>query len=381
MAGKVRRREGRRGVTWQIDYIDPAGKRVRESFKLKKDAEQELTARMALIGANPKKYFEKAKAYVHTFGDLCEKYEEAFKDQVSYRNTKVYYIAGFKKYFGENTLLSAITYHELETFRNDLKNKPRKVTKPKKKGKKAREGGPRSIRAVNVEIGLLGQMFAKAKSWGLLEHNPFHAGDTLKLEGENMREQWLDEKQIARLLLASAPHLQPIIKATVYLGTRAGKETLSLRWRDIDFEKGVVRVRRSKQRNGVVKVDSVPMTPDLEAVFRDLMPDKADPNGHVFLYEGQPVKSVVRSFAQACKKAGIPYGLRTEGGIVFHDLRHTCATHLLARGANLKDIQEHLGHKNLSTTERYLHTSEEARKRTANLLSGITTFAAVNEDK
>ncbi|MCK4389531.1 MAG: tyrosine-type recombinase/integrase [Desulfobacterales bacterium] len=45
------------------------------------------------------------------------------------------------------------------------------------------------------------------------------------------------------------------------------------------------------------------------------------------IYKGKPIRSVLRSFKQACKKAGIPYGLK--GGIVFHDLRHTCASHLV----------------------------------------------------
>ncbi len=385
MAGTIRRREGPRGVTWQIDYFEPVAvsktftdeqeaqqafedarkedgaarlnldgtvwtlsyigkKRVRESFKTKKEADQELTARANLINANPKKYFEKAKAYTHTFGDLCKKYEENFTSQVSYRTTKKYYIEGFKRYFGEHTVLANITYLELEKFRNDLKAKPRKARKNK-------ESGPRSIRALNVEIGILGQMFAKAKSWGLIEHNPFHAGESLKLEGENKRTRWLDEKQIARLLLASPPHLQPIIEATVHMGTRAGKETLNLRWKDIDFEKGGIRVTRSKQRNGAVKVDTVPMNPDLEALFRSLKPEKADPEGHVFLYEGEPVKSVVRSFRQACKKADIPYGLRKEGGILFHDLRHTCATHLMARG-------EPQGHSRTLGTQEPIHNGK-----------------------
>ncbi len=39
---KVRKREGKRGVSWQIDYFDPDGKRVRQSFSKKKDAEAEL---------------------------------------------------------------------------------------------------------------------------------------------------------------------------------------------------------------------------------------------------------------------------------------------------------------------------------------------------
>jgi integrase len=264
-------------------------------------------------------------------------------------------------------LFADITYHNLETFRNHLKEKPKRGT----------GGGRRSVRAVNVEIDILGQLFRKAYEWGMCAANPFDRGESLKLEGENHRTKWLDEKQIARLLLAAAPYLQPIIKTAIYLGTRSGKETLGLKWKDVDFEKGVVHVKRSKQRNGAVRVDAVPMCPDLEALFRSLKPENASAETHVFLYKGSPIKKTRRALRTACKKANIPYGLNVEGGLVFHDLRHTCATHLMARGANLKQVQEHLGHKNISTTSRYLHSSEEAKKQTANLLTGITSSVAV----
>jgi hypothetical protein len=45
----IRKREGKNGVSYQIDYFDPNGKRVRQSFKKKKDAEAELGKRVSII--------------------------------------------------------------------------------------------------------------------------------------------------------------------------------------------------------------------------------------------------------------------------------------------------------------------------------------------
>jgi hypothetical protein len=70
----IRRREGKKGVSYQIDYFDPNGKWVGQSFKKKKDAVDELAKRQTLIAENPKRYLEKARGYTTTLKELLDKY-------------------------------------------------------------------------------------------------------------------------------------------------------------------------------------------------------------------------------------------------------------------------------------------------------------------
>ena len=67
-------------------------------------------------------------------------------------------------------------------------------------------------------------------------------------------------------------------------------------------------------------------------------------------------RSVRRILDNALVRAGLP------PGITPHTLRHSFATHLLAHGAGLKEVQEMLGHKHLSSTQVYTHVSPEHLK-------------------
>lgn len=80
---------------------------------------------------------------------------------------------------------------------------------------------------------------------------------------------------------------------------------------------------------------------------------------------GKAVQDIRTGFIGACKRAGIE-------NFRFHDLRHTFASQLVMKGANLKEVQELLGHKDIKMTMRYAHLSQESKKKAVNLLNGLT---------
>jgi len=77
---------------------------------------------------------------------------------------------------------------------------------------------------------------------------------------------------------------------------------------------------------------------------------------------GMPLTTVRRAFVAACKKAEI-IGLR------FHDLRHTFATRLIAKGVDIETVKSLLGHFSVVVTQRYIHSNDEAKKKAVEILA------------
>ncbi|SRR5579875_775492 len=139
---------------------------------------------------------------------------------------------------------------------------------------------------------------------------------------------------------------------TLYACGLRVSELVGLDWKDIDEEVGMVRVRSGKGRKDrLVPIGEVALAA-LRA-WRDATgPAPAD--GPVFtnLRGGRlSPRSVQRIVARRIASLGLDTGLTP------HGLRHCFATHLLNHGADLRSIQEMLGHASLATTQRYTQVS------------------------
>jgi integrase/recombinase XerC len=131
-------------------------------------------------------------------------------------------------------------------------------------------------------------------------------------------------------------------------------ELVGLNWSDVDFQLGIIRVIGKGSKERIVPIGAVAMQAlqdySLEHSNKWNLPCKGE--NAVFLNrhgKRMTTRSVARSVEKHLKACGIAAHISP------HGLRHTFATHLLNSGADLRVIQEMLGHASLSTTQRYTH--------------------------
>lgn len=136
-------------------------------------------------------------------------------------------------------------------------------------------------------------------------------------------------------------------------GLRAS-EASSLNWEDISWAESQLCVRLGKGG----KPRLVPLLPAVTKALEELRVEMGSPkDGPVlrnFRNSRLSSRSIQKIVVARAKALGLPQ--RTTP----HTLRHSFATHLLSNGANLRAIQELLGHSSLSTTQRYTHLDQKA---------------------
>lgn len=222
------------------------------------------------------------------------------------------------------------------------------------------DGGATS-RTVARRIAALRRYFGWSMRQGRATIDPTESVHTPTVKGRLPRP--LDEESVARLVSTEdddAPEWRrardrAMLEILYGSGLRVS-EVCSLELNSVSSDSSSLRVmgKGSKER-------MVPMSqPAIHALHRWLRVrnEVAADNVGTSLFlsaRGNPVtrRDVARMLDIACERAGIV------GGTHPHALRHSFATHLMDNGADTRSIQELLGHRDASTTQRYTHVSKE----------------------
>lgn len=143
---------------------------------------------------------------------------------------------------------------------------------------------------------------------------------------------------------------------TMYSSGIRVSELVGLNVADINFSGKVIRVKGKGNVERIVPIGKKAL--DIIKEYRDSLEESKkivfNQDGPVFLNKNKgrlSVRSVARILDKSAKLSGLSVPVSP------HDLRHTFATHMLDAGLDLRVVQEMLGHKQLSTTQKYTHVS------------------------
>lgn len=163
-------------------------------------------------------------------------------------------------------------------------------------------------------------------------------------------------EHVAEVVRLADGWLQTAVALQVWAGLRQG-EVRALQVRDVDLANGILHVRRSFSEDREVPPKGgheriVPMLPELADILRKAVADKLPLALVVTDSEGRPLRR--QGYLYHLKAFEKRHGLREWWS---HALRHYFCTALARGGANVEAVRALAGHRNLTTTQRYLHAT------------------------
>ena len=222
----------------------------------------------------------------------------------------------------------------------------------------------------------------------LININPVEFVVEKPVAEKDLEMQVWDEEEVRKFLTAAREEgvaVEAFYTLAIETGMRKG-EMCGLKWEDVNLKDRRISVKRTLQKAGPDPLVGVPksgrgraitISPQTATLLRKheikqkewklQVGDAYTDHGFVFAKDnGNPIQINnfgQRGYADLIRKAGVKK-------IRFHDLRHTCATLLLAKEVNPKIVQERLGHSDISMTmNQYSHVTPTMQDKAASRLS------------
>ncbi len=206
-------------------------------------------------------------------------------------------------------------------------------------------------RTVARKLSSLKSFFKGLKKIGIISENPAETIKTPKIKKH--LPGFLSYDQIKKALEIDDPRNRAIMEILYSCGLRAG-ELVGLNISDIDFNRDEVKIKGKGDKQRIVPLGRAAK----DAVLKYIDVRKSNVPQLFLNYRGgrlttRSIQYIVRKHLMKLARAA---------GTNPHILRHSFATHLLENGADLRAVQELLGHSSLSTVQIYTHLTTKRLK-------------------
>ncbi|UCH12549.1 MAG: tyrosine recombinase XerC [Candidatus Omnitrophota bacterium] len=222
------------------------------------------------------------------------------------------------------------------------------------------------LRSINLSKSSIARKLSALRSFfkflareGYIKTNPISGLSTPKKEKK--LPVFMEEEEVAKLLEAPGDDLtgardSAVLEALYSSGMRVSELT-GINVDNVDFVAEAVKLYGKGKKERLIPIGKKAIGAIRR--YRNKLPDKFSSKEALFLNKrggrlsDLSVRRIVNKYIQTVTK---------KENISPHTLRHSFATHLLNRGADLRAVQELLGHANLSTTQIYTHITTERLK-------------------
>jgi integrase len=347
-----RKRYGK--ITYRARYSDPDGRERSRVFVRKGDAEKYLST--IEVSKLRGEWIDPTLGKT-TFGDYADSWLTTKHVAAStMANVRGRLDKWARPFFGEMPLARVQPTHA-RAFKADLL---------------AHELAPSTVKAILLTTG---QIFAQAVDDSLIIRSPF-AKVTMPEDRKYEAQHFLTVEQVNQLAGTIGDRYRAAVYLAAFGGLRAG-ELWALELDRVNVLAGTVEIVASASEAGgwhagptkTGKRRTIVVPRFLAVMLGQHVGRYPSSDGHVFTAtEGGPIHHHNfrrRHFVPAVEASGL-------SSVRFHDLRHTCASLLVAAGRSLQEVKEHLGHSTIRvTSDRYAHLYPEARVAMADALDAL----------
>jgi integrase len=206
----------------------------------------------------------------------------------------------------------------------------------------SRRGTPFKPASINREIEVMKRIFNLALREEMVTKNP--CWKVTRLPEKNARGRILSPEELNKLLEELPQHARDIVVVGYYTGMRAG-EIFGLTRDRVNLKEGYLDLTQADTKTGEARRVYFLGTP-AEETFHRLARVRHLAHNYIFVYKGNPIRSIKIAMRGALEKAGI-------SDFRFHDLRHTYVSNARRAGVDRTVIMKLTGHKTLSMFTRY----------------------------